>query len=155
MPNDDDLPTNVVAITALRARRHSGNGCQCPNPKLVVDVDAKEVTCERCGQRIDAFEALVRLCDHGEDLERQTKALLEQRRQLAQWKPHLLAAREVDRALRERSMVPTCPHCYEALFAEDFRRMGSTNRELAMARRKAMAERARTGQGEKDGGTHG
>ena len=41
-------------------------------------------------------------------------------------------------------MVPSCPHCYRGLLLEDFRRIGMTNREIEMERRKTEKE-ARAG----------
>ena len=133
--NEDNLPANVVRITALQARYGSKRSCQCRNPRLEVDVDAKEVLCRECKRRIDPFDALVILCDHEHQIYAETEALLEERKRLLNWRPHLLAAKAVENALRSRTMVPTCPHCMEALFPSDFQHMSATNRALAETRR--------------------
>lgn len=47
----------------------------------------------------------------------------------------LRAAQKVEKAWRSRTMVPTCPHCAEAIFPEDGLGSGMANRELALRRR--------------------
>lgn len=140
MGDAEGLPAKVVSFDALRIRRHSGRGCHCEAPRLELDTDARLVTCTKCGQIVDAFEALQGIAERRERIQAQTEALLEDRRQIIGWKPHLVALRKLEALLHERKMMPSCPHCCRGITLEEFGGMGMVNREIEMERRKAEKE---------------
>ena len=55
---------------------------------------------------------------------------------------HLKAAQEAEAAWRSRKMVPTCPHCREAIFAADGFGKFQMRREIAERRRNVLASDA-------------
>ena len=112
----DQLPENVVQIDALRITRAVGKRCQCTRryKRYTVDPDNREVTCSDCGARVDPFEAILNVAEGKTALQEQTRALLDQRQALEQWKPHRVAMKRLDEHFGYRfyaDMIPCCPHC--------------------------------------------
>lgn len=90
--------------------------CECHNPHYEIDYRNRLVTCEDCGAVIEPFEALYEIAKHYERLENQVQSLLEQRQEIANYKPHMVVIKDLEKKYRgdNYSMVPVCPKCGEA-----------------------------------------
>lgn len=86
-----------------------------------MDTKNRCVNCGYCGALIDPYEAMEYLATKYEKFEQQTKALLEQRKQIAAYEPHLLVIRELERGYRGKKMLPCCPHCNKGIYIEEIK----------------------------------
>lgn len=111
----DNLPGKVKRIDVLRVEHGKRKLCECFNPHYEIDNQNRLVYCVDCGAIVDPFEALKKIARHYERLGEQVEALLEQRREIEGYKPHLVAIKELERHYRAQhfSMVPCCPRCGE------------------------------------------
>lgn len=135
----DRLPDKVVDIEILRINRNVGKWCKCRNRKFTVDPDNRSVYCGECGALVDPFEAIYDVAKSCERLKRETENLLEQRRQIASYKPHLVVFKKLESSYRSKNYLPCCPECGKAFFFEHI--CSWVNRELEERRReKAKVE---------------
>lgn len=111
----DRLPDKVKRIDVLRVEYGKRKLCECFNPHYEIDHQNRLVHCTDCGAIVDPFEALEKIARHYERIGEQVETLLEQRREIANYKPHLVVIKELERRYRAQhfSMVPCCPHCGE------------------------------------------
>ena len=127
---------NVVDIGDLRVARglsrrpHSA----CNHHRLMYDNAERRVWCQDCETNVEAFDAFVLLV---ENLDRAFKDL-ERRREIIEKAESSslisVAAKVMDKEWRHRDRVPSCPHCGQGLFPEDFAKgVGSLGREYARA----------------------
>lgn len=114
-----DLPENIVNLEVLRINRNIDKRCKCQDSNYVVDTENREVNCSKCGARIDPFDAMYELSLHWERVEKETERLLEQRKQIVNYKPHMIVFREIERKYRGKEMIPACPHCNRGFYFED------------------------------------
>lgn len=128
--------TNIVEIGELRIKRERRNtfaGCQHKN--FTVDPNGDTVICNDCQKQIGSHFALVLLIEEWDrnvsKLEaNQARHAVELAKSVS-----LRAAQRVESVWRSRTMVPTCPHCSEAIFAEDNFGGSAVSREIAIRRR--------------------
>lgn len=114
---------NVVEIGELRlarvkadyTRRHEG----CQHRLLQMDDVGEVVTCKDCKAQVSAYWALNLLREywreHSLKVNRTLAAAQEERGAVL----HLTAAKKVEKAWRNKTMVPGCPHCDRGIFPED------------------------------------
>jgi hypothetical protein len=133
-----DLPENIVSIEALRINRNIEKRCKCQDRTFVVDPNNRSVHCGTCGARVEPYDALYEIATNCERLEAEVRALLEQRRRIANYKPHMVVFRELERMYRGKEMLPTCPHCDQAFYLEDLLSTMWVNREWYERRQRAM-----------------
>lgn len=135
----------VVDIGDLRVARglsrrpYSG----CNHLKLVYDGQERRIWCSDCEKNIEAFDAFELL------VSRFSSATAELGRNRMELDEAILAnirsiaARNLDKAWRSRTMVPACPHCGSGLFPDDFRHghssLGIEYARAIAARRKKQA----------------
>jgi hypothetical protein len=118
------LPDNVIDFTVLKIKYDKQKICQCKNPTYDIDFENRLVTCSQCGAYTDPYDALVCLAMKPEQFRLETERLLEQRRQIVNYKPHMIVFRELENRYRKRKhgrMLPRCPQCGEPFFFEDIR----------------------------------
>lgn len=111
----DKLPDKVVRLDVLRVEYGKKKLCSCQIPHYEVDYQNRLVTCLDCGAVLDHFTALCSLASFYERLNSDVERLLEQRREIANYKPHLIVMKKLEQQYRGNnySMVPLCPHCKE------------------------------------------
>ena len=111
----------------------------CEHKALVYDSAERRIWCRECECDVDPFDAFRSL------VERYSGAVYELQKKNADIedaKSHILislAAKNLDKSWRKRSLSPTCPHCMGVLLPEDFSN-GITscfNTEMERQRRKA------------------
>ena len=128
----------VVDIGDIRVSRGMTRrpASSCRHRRMAYDPKERRVWCKDCEKDVDAFDAFKNLA---EQYHRAFENLQDQRKQIneaAQFQCRSIAAKHIDEAWRKRKMVPSCPHCSNGLFPEDFvNGVGMVGREFAMARR--------------------
>jgi hypothetical protein len=132
---DNNFPDKVIPITSLRIVRDKNKKCTCRNRKFEVDTENKEIICMSCGAVVQPYDALYELAAYYERIEADVKRLLEQRRQILNWKPHLLPLRELERIYLGGSMLPCCPHCGRGIEARELV-VGAVSKKSELERRK-------------------
>lgn len=135
-------PDKIFGIDSLRIKRNMRKICSCENPQYDVDSKNRAVWCQECGAWIDSFDAIMRVAEYGESLEKQLEVLEKQIEELyekrdqigreilelAEKKPRLLLFRKLEKDYRGKEMLPVCPHCKEGFFFEDI--VGWVNRKF-------------------------
>jgi ribosomal protein S27AE len=137
----DSLPDKVIDLEVIRINRNIDKRCKCADRTFIVDTANRCINCGHCGALVDPYEAMLYLAEHGELLQRENRALLEQRRQIIGYQPHLLVFRELEQNYRSKKMIPCCPKCGQGFFFEE---IGCwTNRRMEEERRKRDQERGK------------
>lgn len=115
MPDNNKLPDNIKRIDVLKVEFGKQKLCQCLNPHYEIDYQNRLIYCSDCGAIVDAFEAITNIAQRYSRLGDQVEALLEQRRQIDNYKPHLVAIKKLEHCYRQNkfSMVPCCPRCHQ------------------------------------------
>jgi hypothetical protein len=131
----DKLPEKIIKIETLRINRDIYKRCRCAywERKYEVDPQNREVTCKKCGSRVDPFDAIYDMAKHYERLEEEVQRLLEQRKEIINYKPHMIVFRNLESNYRGKKMLPSCPHCHRGFFFEEI--VNWTNREIEERRR--------------------
>jgi len=137
---DEKLPDNIIPITALRITHDKNKKCTCRNRRFEVDTQNREILCTECGSVVDPYEAMKDLAYDMNKLNKEAQSLLNQRRELLNWKPHLLAVRELEKTYRGGDMLPCCPHCGRGVEAKDLTK-ASVNRKYEAERRRFIESR--------------
>jgi len=134
--------SNVIEIGALILERNNKQHDfgQCQHIKLTIDDHGQTVTCRDCQEQVTPFWALTSILKQWDSARKQ---LINREAVIAKTESTLLAtkaAQKVEEAWRRRSMVPTCPHCYEAIYATDNFGGGAIAKEIADRRRDIRLE---------------
>lgn len=120
---DSNIPkkAEVVQITDLRIDQNAGKVCMCHKPKRIINTKSRQIYCEQCGARLDAFDALVHISRQMKDDNHAIHRLREQAEQLKNYKPWLKIIRHLEKKYRGKKMLPTCPRCAEPFYLEELR----------------------------------
>ena len=129
----EKLPDKIIPISTLRIIRDKNKKCTCRNRKFYIDTQNREITCQECGAVIDPYDALLDIANHYERIEEEVNNLLAVRKQIVDYKPHLLAMRELERVYRG-DMLPCCPHCNRGIYAKELL-VASTSKQYESRRR--------------------
>lgn len=134
----------VIEFEGYRVERGRRIGGYCEHKRFVIVEDTNQVQCRECGEILDPFWALCRYSDWQQDWLMHIKSRLmkiddreAELKDLENQKLHFIAAKHIEKRLRDHHRVPTCPHCGEALLGEDLLNVGEASRELVMQKRKA------------------
>lgn len=120
------------------ARKHRGGYAptgECRHNHLTLDDNGDVVRCSDCNAQVSAYWALAMIAD---EFSRQMGRLQAGKRDLAEAvarEVHLIAAKEVEKAWRSRTMVPSCPHCHRGIFPQDGFGKSLISREIENRRR--------------------
>ena len=117
----EGLPDKIKRIDVMRIEYGKRKLCECQNPHYEIDYANRIVMCEDCGAVKEPFEALYEIALHYRRIEDQVSALLKQRKEIENYKPHLVVMKELEKRYRENnySMAPVCPKCGEAFDLKD------------------------------------
>ncbi|MDD2730390.1 hypothetical protein [Malikia sp.] len=140
---------SVIEIGALRIQREQVQAINgklvCRHNSLSLNREGHVIRCKDCGDQVEPFWAFEKLVEsYNEAQQKFAREVARHREEMAKGVA-TKAARRVEEAWRSRSMVPTCPHCNEAIFAEDGFGGAAVNRDLAMRRRQIAAKKAGDG----------
>ncbi|MFA9459101.1 hypothetical protein ACERJO_20460 [Halalkalibacter sp. AB-rgal2] len=115
----DDLPDKIIELDQIRINRGIEKICKCEKRRFVIDTRNRRVNCSSCGSVVDPYEAMYELATNGQELQRQVENLLEQRKQIASYKPWLVVIKRLEKDYRGRKMLPNCPRCHEPFYLEE------------------------------------
>lgn len=114
-----DLPDRVIGLDQVRIIRGLEKICKCEKRKFVIDTRNRRVTCNSCGSVVDPYDALYDLSLQDEERTKQVEHLLEQRREIANYKPWLVVIKRLESKYRGHKMLPNCPRCDEPFYLEE------------------------------------
>ena len=110
----DELPEKVVRFDAVQIAYDKAKNCQCENPHYEVDYQNRMVQCLDCGAIVEPLEALMRIAKDQERWDNYTERMLEQRRQIQNYRPQLLVMQALEKqyiSAEKNGLQPRCPHC--------------------------------------------
>lgn len=139
----NDLPDKIVSLDQVRINSGLKKICKCNNRKFVIDTSNRRVICNSCGATIDPYEAMLELANNRQEHVKQMEKLLEQRKQIVNYKPHLVVIKKLEKQYRGRKMIPSCPRCSEPFYLEELVRW--TGKPFADARIKQFKESSEDG----------
>lgn len=112
---------NVLSFTLFNINKGREKICKCNPPRYEIDTVNRIITCMDCGAILDAFEALITLCQHMTEYEEYQQKALEKCKiygELADKEYHRRiknkALKEVDKQYQS-GMLPICPKCGKAI----------------------------------------
>ena len=130
----EKLPDKIIPISTLRINRDKTKICKCHNRKFEIDTTNRIITCQECGAIIHPYDALLDIASHYEQFGREVDNLLTQRKQILDYKPHLLVMRELEKIYMGGRMLPCCPHCSRGIYAKELL-IASTSKQYEDRRR--------------------
>lgn len=142
---------NVVDIGEMRIARDRVSQFlpkACQHKSLRLEEHGEVVKCVDCGTQVSAFWALKMMTEQWATASSRLKAAREALEADKQANLHLVAARKVEKAWRNKTMVPACPHCHRGVFASDGFGGAMVNKRIEEANRNAESQN-RTTEGEK------
>ena len=128
------LPDKVIPISTLRIIRDKNKKCTCRNRKFYIDTQNREISCQECGVVINPYDAMLDIASHYEQFGKEVDSLLAQRKQILDYKPHLLVMRELEKIYMGGKMLPCCPHCGRGVYAKELL-VASTSKQYEDRRR--------------------
>lgn len=147
--------SKVVELGDYRLTLHRRNQFDkkiCQHKRTELDDNGNIVRCLDCGQQVDAYFVLRQIAEDWARIQERIKATETRVNEEKGKHIHLLAAREVERAWRDKRHVPTCPHCGEGISPTDRFGAGMISKQIDDARRQHRAnERAAAKKGSADG----
>ena len=134
----DSRMYNVISFESFKIGRNRSTivAGKCKHKNIMLDDSTNRVQCQDCEEILDPFWALKMLITDWSNYSERIKNQISQLRVLKGETVILRAAKHIEKELRRRKTVPTCPHCSEALFPEDLLNVGKASKELAVAKRK-------------------
>lgn len=115
----DKFPEKVIEMDQVRINRGLEKICKCEKRKFLIDTQNRRVTCASCGAVVDGYDAVYEIAMHRERFNDEVKALLEQRKQIINYKPWLLTIRKLESKYRGQKTIPCCPRCDEPFYLDE------------------------------------
>ncbi|WP_200411829.1 MULTISPECIES: hypothetical protein [Virgibacillus] len=128
----NQLPNKIIRIDQIRINRGMEKVCKCKKRKYMLDTRNRRVMCSSCGAIIDPYDAMYDMALRWEQMNEQLDYMLEQRKQIINYKPWLKAIRYLEKQYRGKKMIPECPRCNEPFYLEELNSW--TGREFANTR---------------------
>jgi len=113
------LPDKLVSLDHIRINRGIDKICTCKNRKYILDTTNRRINCSSCGAVIDPYDAMYDLSRKSEDMMDSVERLLEQRKQILNYKPWLVTIRKLEKRYRGKKTIPCCPRCDEPFYLEE------------------------------------
>lgn len=112
-----NLP-DVVHIDILKINRNINKICKCINSQYTIDTTNRAVYC-KCGSYVDPYDALFNIARKVEKVESEVNYALERKKEIIKYQYRTTLFKELERNhLKSKCMLPTCPHCHEAIQIE-------------------------------------
>lgn len=109
----------VISFDLLRVEKGRKKLCKCNPPHLELDTVNRIVTCADCGATLDAFEALMSLCNHMDKYREYQQEALKKCELYGKWADEEWNRRMKNKAFKDMDkqyhdgMLPHCPECGE------------------------------------------
>lgn len=126
-----------VRVARGMSRRHHSS---CPHSQLIYDQNERRIWCKDCERDVEGFDAFRQLVEFHSSAIAQLNRREEAIAEAEKFKIRTLAGKHMDEAWRSHNMVPSCPHCNNGLFPEDFKSGPSMVGKEFARRRKAIKE---------------
>lgn len=115
----DKLPEQLISLDILRVNRGLSKICKCHNRNFEIDATNKLVYCSKCHAIIEPYEALYEIANSRERIVSENERLYNQRKEIANYKPYLVAIKRIEESSRRGKMLPHCPRCKEIFYLEE------------------------------------
>jgi ribosomal protein S27E len=113
----------------------------CKHRHMVYDPKERRIWCKDCETNVEAFDAFVSLVENFHSAWKEVYKLRDEVEQAKKHNLHLIAAKNIEKAWRGRSMAVSCSHCGGGLLPEDFSPLGIVcSAEIERKRREKLKE---------------
>ncbi len=119
------MDNKIVQIDVLKLDYDFKKICNCEKNHFEIDVQNRLVRCMDCGAIIDPFEALMRIGKNFRRINEQVHNCYKKIEELNSYKPYLREAKRYEKMMREKDMLPICPHCGELFEWQELNGMGN------------------------------
>ena len=118
----------VLSFTLFKVEKGREKICKCNPPHYEIDTENRIVTCMDCGATLDAFEALIALCNHMDRYREYQEKALEKCKLYGEWRRRMKnkAFKDMDKAYQSE-MFPHCPKCGEVFDPMEIKRWTNKN----------------------------
>lgn len=111
----------------------------CKHTTLVYDTKERRIWCEDCQSTVEGFDAFLVLVEQFSDAQSIISRKNAEANAAQDHALHLIAAKNLEKHWRGRTMAVPCPHCGGGLLPEDFKSIpGATSADIERARRKRL-----------------
>lgn len=116
---DTEEKKKVLSFNLLKIEKGREKLCKCNPPHYIIDEANRIVTCEDCGATLDAFEALLRLCNYMDKFEEYQKEALKRGKMYDEWAKKKWRKQIKNKVFSEmdkqyqNGMLPHCPKCFK------------------------------------------
>lgn len=125
---------NVIRFGEVKFRKKRENSCRHQGG-MEYDPTTEQIECTECGLILNNFKAFMIIVESFGGYQEKREKDIDNLNKLKEETLVLKAAKKAESAWRSRNMVPTCPHCHEAVFPEDGFGGSLINREMEIKRR--------------------
>lgn len=121
----------IISMIALRQERHNDFACHCYNsrlkserkpPRFTVDNETHTVWCDWCGNRVEAFDAVMAITNYSDEvigtLQKAHEEAVRVFKIARNYKPWRRAMKNIESSIRS-GMLPRCPHCCKPFMLEE------------------------------------
>lgn len=143
--NDNIIEVGDFRI-ARKGRIDQYDRQKCRHMHVELNDHGETVTCSDCGVQVSAYWALHMVADYWKDHARAHKSAVARLEEDKKANLHLIAARKVEGAWRDRKMVPCCPHCGEGISPADGLGATMISKRIDDARRESRSKSKGTSQ---------
>lgn len=112
---------DIRVARGLTRRPYTG----CKHVALVYDKHERRVWCKDCERNIESFDAFMALVENFHDANAIYVRMKADALEARDHNLHLIAAKNIEKAWRGRTMAIPCPHCRGGLLPEDFEHIRS------------------------------
>ena len=124
---NDKLPINILNFSILKLNHDAVKICRCENRTLEIDTVNRLIRCATCGVIVDPFDAMVEICNRRDEFRRNIEYLLEQKRRIANYKPHAEIIKSIEKSYTKDNMLPCRPACSEPFLLEELTHWSGRN----------------------------
>lgn len=107
----------------------------CKHRRTVYDQKERRIWCSDCQTNVDPFDAFLMIIKFHHDAAQALQRRSDEIEAAKRFAITRIAAKNFEQAFRNRSHVPTCPHCHLGILPEDTAHLGMVGREWELARR--------------------
>lgn len=120
-PQDYVFGVKVVDIGEVRVARGKTRRpvSTCTHRRMVYDDSERRVWCRDCESEVEGFDAFRLLVEQMDDYVKHLQRREDKVKEAEQHAARSRAVKVMDEVWRSQSMAPLCPHCHEAILAED------------------------------------